>query len=174
MIRGKFLTSLDDTSAVRAIRTAVFVEEQGYSLENEFDQHDEMAIYALTFDEEGAPAGTARLIMDEDNHATIGRVCVLKRCRGQGMGDLLMRMLLYRVVEMGLSEVYLGAQLHAVPFYQRYGLKPYGEIYLDEGQPHRRMRAALEEINLEGACHGHGQCAGCDGDCNACASTENN
>ena len=43
-----------------------------------------------------------------------------------------------------------------------------------EGQPHRRMRAALEEINLEGACHGHGQCAGCDGDCGACASTENN
>ena len=71
---------------------------------------------------------------------------------------------------MGLSEVYLGAQLHAVPFYQRYGLKPYGEIYLDEGQPHRRMRAALEEINLEGACHGHGQCAGCDGDCGACDS----
>lgn len=171
MIRGKFLTSFDDTSAVRDIRTRVFVQEQGYALENEFDRYDDMAIYALTFDDQGAPAGTARLIMDEDNHAVIGRVCVLPECRGQGMGDLMMRMLLYRVTEMELSEVYLGAQLHAVPFYQRYGFQPFGEIYLDEGQPHRRMRVALDDINLEGACHGHGQCAGCAGDCSDCASS---
>lgn len=168
MIRGKFLTSKDDTRAVMAIRHKVFVEEQGYAAEEEVDIYDQMAIYGLVFDLDDRPAGTARLIMTEDNKPTIGRVCVLKEARGQGLGDLLMRMMLYRVVEMQLPEVYVGSQMPVVEFYKRYGLKPVGDIYLDQGQPHQMMRAALEEIDLEGSCGGH-MPSPCNFDCSACA-----
>ena len=61
MITGKFLTSRDDTSLVMDIRKRVFVDEQGYSLEGERDWHDDMAIYALTFDENGTPGAAGSI-----------------------------------------------------------------------------------------------------------------
>ena len=169
MVRGKFLTSQDDTSAVMDIRRRVFVDEQGYGADTEIDAFDKMAVYALAFDENGQPAGTGRLIINDRSQFQVGRVCVLKEARGQGLGDLVVRMLLYRALELGAGEVWLGSQLPAVGFYARYGFKPIGEIYDDEGVPHRWMRAKAGEVDLEGSCGGHSRCAGCAGDCAACA-----
>ena len=76
------------------IRRRVFVDEQGYSADTEIDRFDQMAVYALAFDENDRPAGTGRLIINDDSHFQIGRVCVLKEARGQGLGDLVVRMLL--------------------------------------------------------------------------------
>ena len=90
--------------------------------------------------------------MDDDNVATIGRVCTIKSLRGQGLGDLVMRMLLYRVLEMNLPRVKLSSQLPAQGFYERYGLKPYGDVFLDEGVPHIMMAADNADINIEGSC----------------------
>ena len=104
-----------------------------------------------------------------DVEKEIGRVCVLKEARGRGLGDLVVRMLLYRALELGAGEIWLGAQLPAVGFYARYGFQPIGEIYDDEGVPHRWMTARAEEINLEGSCGGASRCAGCAGDCSGCA-----
>ena len=150
MIRGKFLTSQDDVSAVMDIRRRVFVDEQGYSADTEIDGFDKMAVYALAYDENDRPAGTGRLIINDESRFQIGRVCVLKEARGEGLGDLVVRMLLYA----------------------RYGFQPIGEIYDDEGVPHRWMRAKAEEVNLEGSCGGHSRCAGCAGDCSACAGEQ--
>ncbi len=166
VIRGVYLTSKDDLTDVIALRRAVFCDEQGYSPESEPDQCDEMAMYALVFDE-GAPVGTGRLYVEEDR-LSIGRVCVKKEWRGRGIGDFVMRMLLYRAQELNAGSVSLSAQLGRVGFYERYGFAPYGEIVFDEGQPHRLMRVAGDGINLEGACGGHGRCDGCDGDCGGC------
>ena len=85
MVRGKFLTSQDDTSAVMDIRRRVFVDEQGYSADTEIDTFDKMAVYALAFDENGQPAGTGRLIINDRSQFQVGRVCVLKEARGQGL-----------------------------------------------------------------------------------------
>ena len=168
MIRGKFLTSQDDVRAVMDIRRRVFVDEQGYSADTEIDGFDKMAVYALAYDEKDRPAGTGRLIINDESRFQIGRVCVLREARGKGLGDLVVRMLLYRALELGAGEIWLGAQLPAVGFYARYGFKPVGEIYDDEGVPHRWMRALAEEVDLEGSCGGHSRCAGCAGDCSAC------
>lgn len=168
MIRGKFLTSQDDTGAVMDIRRRVFVDEQGFSPDTEIDEYDKLAVYALAFDENDRPAGTGRLYIDGNSHFQIGRVCVLREARGQGLGDLVVRMLLYRALELGATAVYIGAQLPVVGFYARYGFKPYGEAYDDEGVPHRMMKAEAGEINLEGSCGGARRCQGCAGDCSAC------
>ena len=85
MIRGRFLTSRDDISQVIALRREVFCEEQGYSVDTEPDAHDDMAVYALAFDDEGRPLGTGRLYIADDQFR-IGRVCVKKEMRGMHRG----------------------------------------------------------------------------------------
>lgn len=167
MIRGVYLTSKDDLTDVIALRRAVFVDEQGYSLTSEPDRYDEMAMYALVYDDIGAPIATGRLYVEDDRLA-IGRVCVKKEWRGKSVGDFAMRMLLYRAREMNAGSITLSAQVRCVAFYQRYGFEPYGEIVYDEGRPHRMMRVSGDKINLEGSCGGHKTCDGCGGDCEAC------
>lgn len=166
MIRGRYLTSKDDITEVISLRRTVFVDEQGYSQESEPDAFDEMAVYALVYAEDGTPIATGRLFV-EDNRLTIGRVCVLSAWRGMGVGDFVMRMLLYRAQELNAGSVTLSAQAHCVDFYKRYGFVPYGEAFYDEGQPHRMMRVAGERINIEGSCTGH-SCGGCEKDCEGC------
>ena len=173
MIRGKFLLSGDPLCEyVYDIRRRVFVDEQGFSAELEIDEHDKMSVYALVMDDDGVPSATGRLYIDGEDRFAIGRVCVLKEQRGKYMGDLVMRMLLYRAQELNCASVTLSSQLPAVSFYTRYGFTPVGDIYLDEGAPHRRMVASKDEINLEGSCSKGGACGSCAGNCDACAKKE--
>lgn len=170
MIRGRFMRSLDDCSDVFSLRREVFVDELGMPESCVKDDLDQMAVYALVFNEEGTPAGTGRLAIDDDRFM-LGRICVLTSERGQRLGDLVMRMLLVRVQEMGAPSVYVSALLPAVGFYQRYGFKAIGEVYDEEGQPHRLMRALAEEIDIEGDCKkDKTSCKDCVSDCGDCPS----
>ena len=99
MITGKFMTSNDDIEKVLEIRGKVF---PGSGTRDEIDT---LAIYALTFSEDGQPGSSGRLFMDDDNVVTIDLVGTVPELRCQGLGDLVMRMLLYRVLEMELPIV---------------------------------------------------------------------
>ena len=168
MIRGKFFTSMDKPEDVFAIRRRVFVEELGFPAELETDKHDGMAVYALVLDDNDAPSGTGRMYLDDDGHFVIGRVCTLPDKRGKMLGDLLMRMLLYRAQELNAPAVYLTTPLNCVAFFARYGFKPVGKIVEDELGPQRFMCATAEEIDIEGSCGGKHGCAGCQKDCASC------
>lgn len=165
------MSSMDDCSQIFELRRKVFVHEQGLPETRVRDDGDRAAIYALVFDEADVPSGTGRLTIDSDRFM-IGRVCVLPLARGQGLGDLVMRMLLLRAQELNAPSVFVSAQLAAVDFYRRYGLRPIGEVYHEDGAPHRLMRAIRDEIDLEGACQKGGKnCAACQGDCESCQTT---
>ena len=72
----------DDLIQCLEIRRAVFIEEQGVSVEDEVDGQDSKALHFLLRDNT-VPVGTARiLILDEIGK--IGRVCVLAPYRGRG------------------------------------------------------------------------------------------
>lgn len=165
MIRGQILSGAaggEALDAAFAIREAVFVTEQGYALEIERDERDPVAAHALIW-EDDRPVATGRLYLDDAAQWHIGRVAVLKEARGRGFGDLAMRMLLMSALQFGADAVYLGSQEHAVGFYERLGFRAYGDPYLDEGQPHRRM--VIEQDALDALFTG---CAGCsDGACPA-------
>ena len=60
MIRGRYLSSMDDLGAVLALRRQVF--DLGA------DESDRMAVYALAMDQAGEPAGAGRLYIDGDDH----------------------------------------------------------------------------------------------------------
>jgi predicted GNAT family N-acyltransferase len=134
-------------AAVHAIRHEVFVVEQDVPAELEWDGKDAGAVHVLA---EGA--GTGRLLLGEDaarknggdpDTAVLGRLSVLKAARGTGVGAELVRALEAEARRLGLSAVYLEAQVHAIPFYERLGYTAYGPEFPDAGIAHRAMRRPL-------------------------------
>lgn len=157
MVTGTWLEPTQDLAPVMAVRMAVFVKEQGFSAENERDALDEISKHVLIRVHE-APAATGRLYW-QDGAFHIGRICVLGRYRGQGLGDLLMRMMLFKARAHGARRVVLGAQVSAMAFYARFGFEPFGLPYDEEGVPHQMMQVAGAKISLGGNCAG--ACQGC-------------
>ncbi|MFN4153996.1 MAG: GNAT family N-acetyltransferase [Paracoccaceae bacterium] len=131
-----------DIATCRSLRRAVFIEEQGVSEADELDNKDDHAIHLLaTID--GLPVGTARLLLSGDT-GKIGRVCVLPAARGTGLGAALMRAAIAELRRQpGLTRAKLGAQTHALGFYERLGFVAEGPVYDDAGIPHRDMVMAL-------------------------------
>ncbi len=128
-----------DFEACRALRIAVFVEEQGIPLPEEFDARDATARHLLAR-RDGLPVGTAR-IFTEGGTGWIGRICVLPAGRGQGVGaGLVQHALTLLRGDGGCGDIALGAQVHAIPFYERLGFAISGPVYDDAGIPHREMR----------------------------------
>ena len=52
----------EDAPALKAIRTRVFVEEQGVPQEMEWDDADNTSLHFMASSEQGEPIGTARIM----------------------------------------------------------------------------------------------------------------
>lgn len=131
-----------DIATCRALRRKVFIEEQGVSETDEVDNRDEEAIHLLAT-RDGNPLGSARLLIHGDT-VKIGRVCVLPEARGTGLGAALMQAAIAESRKHpGIAKAKLGAQTHALGFYERFGFTAFGPEYLDAGIPHRDMVLAL-------------------------------
>lgn len=127
-----------DIATCRQLRRTVFIEEQGVPESDELDDLDEAAIHLLALSQ-GQPVGSARLLVMGQT-GKIGRVCVLPVARGSGTGAALIRAAVDRFRQIdGITKVKLGAQTHALGFYERLGFQPVGEVYLDAGIEHRDM-----------------------------------
>lgn len=127
----------DDLDTVLDIRRIVFIEEQGVSFEDEVDGKDPEAIHLLaTLD--GHPIGTARLLM-QGEMGKIGRVAVLPEYRQRGFGSNLVRFAVDELRRRGAARAMLGAQTHAIGFYEALGFQPFGPEFVDAGMPHREM-----------------------------------
>ncbi len=121
--------------AIRAVRHAVFVQEQGISAALEWDSRDPACQHVLAIDEIGHPIGTAR--MQPNGH--IGRMAVLAPWRGMGVGRALLTRFIRLAEEQGLSGVWLTAQVGAIEFYSRSGFLPEGEPFVEAGIMHQKM-----------------------------------
>jgi len=131
-----------DIATCQGLRRVVFIEEQGVSVADEVDGRDGRARHLLAL-ADGEPVGTARLLTD-GTIGKIGRVCVLKAARGKGVGAALIRAGVETFRAMpGINKVKLGAQTHALGFYEALGFHAVGEIYQDAGIAHRDMILAL-------------------------------
>ncbi|VDS07242.1 putative N-acetyltransferase YjcF [Paracoccus haematequi] len=128
----------DDLAACHALRRAVFIEEQGVSEAEELDDKDAGAIHLLAR-RDGRPVGTARILLQGDT-GKIGRVCVVAQARGTGLGAALIRAALDALRDRpGITRAKLGAQTHALGFYEKLGFTAFGPVYDDAGIPHRDM-----------------------------------
>jgi len=142
----------DNFQYVKDIRTSVFVDEQGIDSSLEFDRFDKVAAPALfaLLEDEGAAAATARLVLTEKGYK-LGRVAVLKEFRGMGYGDAVVRTLLEKAFSLGAQEVFMDAQNHAVPFYEKIGFKIVGGEITDRGLNHIQM--SIKKGDVKTNCH---------------------
>lgn len=126
-------------TAAQAVRTAVFVHEQGIAPEDEWDADDATALHAVLFDVNGQALGNARLLQPSVSVAKVGRMAVLSDERGHGYGARLLQALLLEARRRGSKEVRLSAQRTAEGFYAAFGFYIIGEPFDEVGIPHVAM-----------------------------------
>lgn len=161
MYRGKFLMSGADINDHLAVRASI-PEFQGAGL----DSNDNMAIFALVYDENETPCGCARMYIGADSRFTIDLLGVLPSHRNRYVGDLLARMLLYKAQDLNAGSVRALVPSDAALFFSRYGFRALGEKGVLFGQDAYLMQVDGDRISLEGKCACSkgscpGECAGC-------------
>lgn len=139
------VTTEEDLKAAWAVRKEVFVDEQNVPLEEEIDDADQAAttIHLLAEDTIG-PAATGRVLLDEPGYVHLGRICVVKRVRGTGLGRRLVLALedaaFEAYADKGVLTAALSAQKNAQPFYESLGYEYVDHReYLDAGIWHKDM-----------------------------------
>ncbi|WMJ22013.1 GNAT family N-acetyltransferase [Paludicola sp. MB14-C6] len=120
------------------VRKKVFVIEQGFSEELEFDAIDNIAHHLCIYNENEEPIATARLFCEKDVYHC-GRICIIKEYRGTGLGEIIMKALEEKARELNAAELELSAQVRVKPFYEKAGYQSVGAEYMDEHCPHIRM-----------------------------------
>lgn len=131
----------EDLTDCHTLRRIVFMQEQQVSAEDEWDGLDEGAWHYLAR-RDGRAVGSLRVLLEGDV-GILTRVCVLADQRGQGTGAALTRAAVADLRAAGYRAVRLGAQTHALAFYEKLGFVAEGPEFIDAGIPHRWMAMAL-------------------------------
>jgi len=136
----RFFNHLNDN--IRMIRTAVFIEEQGFS--HEFDDIDDDAWHVVLYRNE-VPIATGRMFADNSKLGIyhIGRIAVLPAYRELRVGVEVLSLLEDKIRAQGGKKVILSAQCSAQNFYEKQGYRIEGDVYLDEERPHILMTKNL-------------------------------
>jgi predicted GNAT family N-acyltransferase len=131
-----------------AIRTRVFVDEQGVPSEDEIDEHDRTdpgAVHALVRSAEQTPAlGAGRFYVLMPDTVQIGRMAVLSDARGSGAGRALLQALCTEAQRLGFRRAHLHAQMQARAFYLKSGFRDDGDTLWDAGILHQPMSLSFE------------------------------
>lgn len=120
---------------LRTVREQVFIQEQKYPAETEWESCEIHAVHLLALDTQGNPIGNIRLLPSGE----IGRVAVVVGWRKQGMGSALLMKILEIAQARAYPRIFLYAQIHAIPFYQKFGFTLYGEIFENAKISHQKM-----------------------------------
>ena len=145
MVTSVFIPGNQDITEPLDIRREVFVEEQGRTEEEEFDGFDETALHLMVYVDE-APAATGRIW--HDGGFRIGRLAVRKQFRGQNIGDLALRLLIYKAFSTGAEVLNISACSELAPFYKKFGFKETADA---QGVP-IEMSVKKDEVVYPSAC----------------------
>lgn len=126
------------------IRYEVFVEEQKVPEELEIDDLEEQSHHVVLYQDD-QPLGTARIYHQGDGVYKIQRVAVLSTQRGHGLGAQLMQACEQKIQQLQGTKMILGAQLQALPFYEKLGYIVEGPEFMDAGIPHRTVTKTVKK-----------------------------
>ncbi len=122
------------------IRVRVFVDEQGFV--DDVDETDAVATHLVAYID-GTAVGTCRVFERQNGAYILGRMAVLKKHRGAGIGARLIREAEEEIARMGGDTILIHAQLHAKGFYEFCGYTAYGEIENEQDRPHVWLKKQL-------------------------------
>ncbi|PAW27633.1 GNAT family N-acetyltransferase [Peribacillus simplex] len=140
---SKRITTENDLKIAFHIRKEVFVEEQGFPLEFEFDEFDEfdtlnaLSEHILVYYNE-KPVGTGRLRV-VDGLGKLERICILEPYRKFGLGKIILKTLEEIAKEQGITQVKLHGQTQAEGFYKKLGYRTSSDVFMEDGGPHLLM-----------------------------------
>ena len=157
MFRGKYyLSSNPEAAPVLDLRKRIpeFAKDR--------DVHDDMAFYALVYNEADEPSACGRLYIDDDSRFRLDYIGVLPEERHKYMGDLVARMMIYKAEELNAPRIVADVPKTLVYFFARYGFRLDA---MTETTAH--MSVERENIRLEGSCS-KGDGSACIGDCANC------
>lgn len=137
----------EEFSQIKAIRKVVFQEEQGVEEALEFDGKDEICEHLIAYLDNLA-VGTARIRYINDKTVKIERLAVLSTARGQGIANKIMEEALLIIAGKDIAEVVINAQEYVKNFYYKFGFAQEGEIFIEAGIPHVKMRKKLKSEKL--------------------------
>ncbi len=122
--------------AVWRLRQDVFVVEQAAAYADLDGRDDEPGTRHVLLRDGAELLGYLR-VLDDGDHARIGRVVLARSARGLGLADQLMRAALAAV---GDRPVVLDAQSPLAGWYATFGFEIDGDEYVEDGIPHLPMR----------------------------------
>lgn len=134
-----YAASLND---IRAVRDAVFLQEQQISRDDEVDDRDEHCRHVVVYADR-EPIGTGRL--DAEKDGKIGRVAVLASHRRQGVGRLVMQALEREAQALELPRIWFHAQHSAIPFYVAQNYETISDEFLEAGIVHVKMQKRFQD-----------------------------
>lgn len=151
MITIRYYSPGEEIADAFWVRDQVFTIEQQFSPEIEIDEFDKQA-YHLVMYQEDKPFATARTFPKsletkdsaDDTTYIIGRVCILPHRRGNGTGLQLMELIEKVAIDLGATQLELGAQCTAAAFYEKRGFVQTEETYMEEHCRHVIMRKSIE------------------------------
>lgn len=140
MIVGEWINGEAGLEEALSVRARVFGAAGGR------DENDAYAMHCVMSDSDtGAVVGTGRIRLSGAKFC-IDRICVLPEYRGQYVGDLMTRLMLYRASQFA-GEVRLVSPAEVAGFFARYGFAAEGE---EEGGV--AMRVLKEGIRFPSKC----------------------
>ncbi|MDR3216811.1 MAG: GNAT family N-acetyltransferase [Clostridiaceae bacterium] len=135
---SRFIKYPNITDDIRAIRETVFIKEQGFLPENEYDSNEDKSTHCCLYEGDVLVA-YARCFL-EGGIAHIGRVSVLREFRGKGYGARIIGLAEKEISNCGGLIIEISAQIRTRGFYEKQGYEACGDIFIGEGVPHIRMR----------------------------------
>jgi predicted GNAT family N-acyltransferase len=118
-----------------SIRKNVFVEEQKVDRSLEYENEDTAVHYVLFYNE--IPVTAARW-RETGKGIKLERFATLKEYRNKGIGTKILQRVMNDIIPLS-KPIYLHSQNKAVPFYERYGFKKEGEMFIEAGIKHYAM-----------------------------------
>jgi ElaA protein len=134
--------SPEELYTIMQLRQQVFAVEQNCPYQDA-DHHDQASYHLCGYSDDNHLIAYSRLVPPDEiykDFCSIGRVINDIRVRGRGIGRNLMR----RSVEI-ISHLFpeipvkISAQTYLIPFYESFGFKRIGEVYLEDNTPHIQM-----------------------------------
>ncbi len=120
MISTRWFQGKNNIKDAVSLRQEIFAGELKLINYPVHDMYDEFAFNVVIYDD--VPAGTGRLLFKEGRYH-IDNVCVVKKFRGLHYGDLIVRMLVRRAVNMGADETYAEVGEDCVKLFKNIGFE---------------------------------------------------
>jgi ElaA protein len=132
--------TVEELYAIMRLRSEIFVVEQNCVF-LDADDNDQFC-YHLAAWQNGNLAAYARLVPPgvTYNQMSIGRVITSADYRGRGLAKELLQNAILKCTEIfGADPIKIGAQLYLKKFYESFGFRQVGDVYLEDGIEHIYM-----------------------------------